>query len=149
LAPQTDHPYKLNYGEDSMYILGKYISNLSSIPHHNYENICFGSWEVGLENIVHNQPGDFILSLSRINILNPPPLIPLDGLGGSQGDLFPSPNLSENSPILYVEIDFHKDPQSSNVVNYNLMPRTKGTHIFFLGVAGGLGILEGKYSKPS
>jgi len=65
----------------------------------------------------------------------PPPLIPIYGLGGTQGELLHTPKSSMNSPSFSVEMDSHGDPQSSNVVKYTLMPRFRGLPIFLSGVA--------------
>jgi hypothetical protein len=103
---------------------------------------------VGLENPIENQPSDFLPSLLGINMHNPPPFIPLDGLGGTKGESLPTLETYVNSHGIFVDLDSHKYPQSFDVVKYNLVPESRGAPLFLGGVARGLGFLKKKTPNP-
>jgi hypothetical protein len=100
----------------------------------NSENLFFGSWEVGLDKNIRDQANDFLPNLLGITIPKPPPLIPLDGLGGFQGGETFSPRNSRIHLGKIVKLDPHSDSQASEVIKYNLMPRTRGASIFSSGI---------------
>jgi hypothetical protein len=75
--------------QDKLESTGKNIPTPASAPIQNYEYLFFVYWEVGLKKY----PSDFLPSLLGINMPKPPPLIPLNGIGGAQDSSFLLQNL--------------------------------------------------------
>lgn len=88
---------------------GKQLSLVSSDTPKN-DNLYFGSWEVGLEELNCERIGDFLPILLGIKGAMPPILIPLDGVGGP---LPWAPKIPENSLGQSLEKDNHSGPQAS------------------------------------